>query len=100
MNRKEETNMSVVLKGSQKAVIVGQDWGPAVTKTIVKLEGKVKADSVSAEDFTVFETKESFNLQKVQQRILQSTLNLILKEKFLQHTPVMRAVKRQTTLSL
>ena len=61
MNRKEETNMSVVLKGSQKAVIVGQDWGPAVTKTIVKLEGKVKADSVSAEDFTVIETKESFN---------------------------------------
>ncbi len=59
--KKEETNMSVVLNGSQKAVVVGQDWGPAVTKTIVKFDGKVKADSVSAEDFTVVETKESFN---------------------------------------
>ena len=57
----EESVMSDTLKGSQKAVIVGQDWGPAVAKTIIKLDGKVKADSVSAEDFTVTETKESFN---------------------------------------
>jgi predicted peptidase len=53
--------LSDTLKGSQKAVIVGQDWGPVVTKTIIKLDGKVKADSVSAEDFKVVETKESFN---------------------------------------
>ena len=58
---KEDENVSKVLKGSQKAVVVGQDWGPAVTKTILKLDSKVKADSVSAEDFTVVETKESFN---------------------------------------
>lgn len=58
---KEEENVSSVLQGSQKVVVVGQDWGPAVTKTIVKFDGKVKADSVSAEDFAVVETKESFN---------------------------------------
>ena len=44
---KEDENVSKVLKGSQKAVVVGQDWGPAVTKTILKLDSKVKADSVS-----------------------------------------------------
>ena len=53
---KEEENVSKVLKGSQKVVVLGQDWGPAVTKTIIKFDGKVKADSVSAEDFTVVET--------------------------------------------
>ena len=58
---KEETNVSVTLKGSQKAVVLGQDWGPAVAKTIIKFDGKVMADSVSAEDFSVVETKESFN---------------------------------------
>ncbi len=59
--QKEEAAVSKELKGSQKAVIVGQDWGPAVTKTILKLDEKVKADSVSAEDFKVVETKEMFN---------------------------------------
>ena len=58
---KEAEVENVVLKGSQKVVIEGQDWGPAVTKTIIKFDSKVKADSVSAEDFTVLETKESFN---------------------------------------
>ena len=58
---KEEENVSKVLKGNQKVVVLGQDWGPAVAKTIIKFDSKVKADSVSAEDFTVVETKESFN---------------------------------------
>lgn len=58
---KEETKVAKELNGSQRAVIVGQDWGPAVTKTIVKLDEKVKADSVSADDFKVVETKEMFN---------------------------------------
>ena len=58
---KEETKVAKELNGSQRAVIVGQDWGPAVTKTMVKLDEKVKADSVSADDFKVVETKEMFN---------------------------------------
>ncbi len=62
---KEEEEVEIVmskeLSGSQKVVIEGQDWGPAVKKTVLKLDGAVKADSVSAEDFAVIETKESFN---------------------------------------
>ena len=56
-----ENTMGKELKGTQTAVIEGQDWGPAVTKTIIKLDEKVKADSVNADSFTVTETKESFN---------------------------------------
>ncbi len=53
--------MSKELKASQKVVIVGQDWGPAVTKTILKFDEKISADSVAADDFQVKETKEMFN---------------------------------------
>ncbi|MBQ6589738.1 MAG: prolyl oligopeptidase family serine peptidase [Butyrivibrio sp.] len=58
---KEENTVSKELTASQRAVIVGQDWGPAVTKTILKFDEKVKETSVSAEDFKVMETKEMFN---------------------------------------
>ncbi len=53
--------MGETLKGSQKVVIEGQNWGPAVVKTIVELSDVVTADSVSADDFKVVEVKESFN---------------------------------------
>ena len=49
------------LSGTQTAVVMGDDWGPAVTKTILHLDRQVTADSVSAEDFGVSETKEQFN---------------------------------------
>lgn len=58
---KEEASDSMEVKASQKVVIVGQDWGPAVTKTILKFDKKVATDSVTADDFQVKETKEMFN---------------------------------------
>ncbi len=59
---KEETKATVEeLSGSQKAVVMGDDWGPAVTKTIIHLTGEINGDSVNAEDFSVSETKEQFN---------------------------------------
>ena len=45
--------------GTQKAYIVGDDWGPAVTKTVITLDQAVDADSLDKDDFTVMETKES-----------------------------------------
>lgn len=47
--------------GSQRAVVIGDDWGPAVSKTIIHFDEAVDASSVSADTFTVSETKDSFN---------------------------------------
>lgn len=49
------------LTGNQMVVVEGQDWGPAVTKTIIKLNALVSADSINSDLFSVVETKESFN---------------------------------------
>ena len=46
---------------TQKIVIQGFDWGPAVTATIIRLEDAIQADSVRAGDFTVVEKKEAFD---------------------------------------
>lgn len=45
--------------GTQKAYIEGKDWGPAVTKTVIKLDKIIDADSVSKDDFTVEEEKQA-----------------------------------------
>ena len=42
--------------GTQKAYLVGDDWGSGVTKSIVTLDKTIKADSVSKGDFTVEQT--------------------------------------------
>lgn len=47
--------------GTQTVVIIGQDWGPAVTKTILTLNQAVAADSVTTDAFEVQETKTTFN---------------------------------------
>ncbi len=60
-NEKETEEMGNALKGTQKVVVIGQDYGPAVSKTIIKLDEKVSVDSVTADAFKVVETKESFN---------------------------------------
>ena len=60
-NTEKEEIMGKELTGTQKVVIEGQDWGPAVVKTIVELAEAVTADSVSPDDFKVVEVKESFN---------------------------------------
>ena len=44
--------------GTQKAYIVGDDWGPAVTKTVITLDKAVDAASLDKDDFSVMETKE------------------------------------------
>ncbi len=64
----EETNQESVdtaeVKGEQKAVVEGFDWGPGVTKTIVKLNKEVEKTDINKEDFNVVEKKESFDWEK------------------------------------
>ena len=49
------------LTGTQKVVVTGDDWGPAVEKTIITLDEAVDAASLDANKFFVTETKEAFN---------------------------------------
>lgn len=42
--------------GTQKAYLVGDDWGSGVTKSIMTLDKTIKADSVSKGDFKVEQT--------------------------------------------
>lgn len=56
-----DANTPVSLTGTQKAVVVGDDWGPAVTTTIIHFNDSIDSSSVSADTFSVSETKESFN---------------------------------------
>lgn len=45
-------------KGTQKVYVVGDDWGAAVSKTVLSLDKEVDASSVSADKFVVSETKQ------------------------------------------
>ena len=48
------------LTGTQKVVVSAEDWGPAVTKTILTLDAEVDPDSIRAEDFSVTEEREFY----------------------------------------
>ncbi|MDD8048627.1 MAG: prolyl oligopeptidase family serine peptidase [Thomasclavelia sp.] len=45
--------------GTQKAYVVGDDWGPAVTKTVLTLDKVIDADTVDASNFKVTEEKQA-----------------------------------------
>ncbi len=63
----------VTVTGTQKAYIIGDDWGPAVSKTIMTLDETIAADSVDAEDFTVVEEKLQTNWTTYQVEVGSST---------------------------
>ena len=56
-----DAEASASVTGTQKVVVVGDDWGPAVTTTIIHFNESIDASSVSADTFSVSENKESFN---------------------------------------
>ena len=58
---KQSKEDTVVANGTQKAYVVGEDWGPAVTKTVIKLDKAIDADSVDANNLSVVEEKTSTN---------------------------------------
>ena len=45
--------------GTQKAYIVGDDWGPAVTKTVINLNKTIASESVTKDKFIVSEEKNT-----------------------------------------
>ena len=55
----------VTASGTQKVYIVGDDWGPAVTKTVIELDKAIDSSSVSKEKFNVVEEKQSYTNQPV-----------------------------------
>ena len=55
----------VTASGTQKAYIVGDDWGPAVTKTVIELDKAIDSSTVSKEKFNVVEEKQSYTNQPV-----------------------------------
>lgn len=50
--------------GSQKAYIIGDDWGPAVSKTVINLDKKIDGTSVTKDKFVVEEAKEVYDWSK------------------------------------
>lgn len=58
---KQSREDTVVATGTQKAYVVGEDWGPAVSKTVIKLDKAIDADSVVAENLRVVEEKNVTN---------------------------------------
>jgi predicted peptidase len=55
---KADTSM---LSGSQKVVVSGDDWGPAVIKTVITFDAEVTGSSLAIESFKVREEKELSN---------------------------------------
>lgn len=49
---------TIMVSGTQKLVIIGDDWGPGVVKTILTLDTELDAQSLTKESFTVEEIKE------------------------------------------
>ena len=55
------TNEAIGKPGTQIAVVEGYEWGPAVMATILILPEAVRSKSVTADKFSVVESKESFD---------------------------------------
>lgn len=46
------------ITGTQRVTVIGEEWGAGVTKTTIKFDAKIAADSVAAEDFRIVENKD------------------------------------------
>ena len=59
--------------GTQKVFVVGDDWGPAVNKTILTLDKEVEASSLKVENFSVTEVKENTDWVTNVGEVIEST---------------------------
>lgn len=66
VNYSEQPSAPKVIYGTQKVFVVGDDWGPAVNKTILTLDQAVDATTLSKDNFFVYEIKESTNWTNMQ----------------------------------
>ncbi len=55
-----EEPQEVTMTGTQKVYVTGEDWGPAVSKTIITFDKTVDAASLSADSFAVKEEREYY----------------------------------------
>ena len=63
-------------KGTQKVYLVGDDWGVAVSKTILSLDKAIDASSVSIDKFVVKETKQWYGgVSTFQREILNAYIS-------------------------
>ncbi|MBE6110877.1 MAG: MBL fold metallo-hydrolase, partial [Erysipelotrichaceae bacterium] len=49
------------VSGTQIVEVTGDDWGPAVEKTVITLDEEITAESLDPDKFFVTETKEAFD---------------------------------------
>ena len=71
------------IKGSQKVVVTGDDWGPSVEKTIITLEEAVKAADLDPAKFAVKEKKEAFDwavFQPTTSKVSRKVLDVYLSD--------------------
>ncbi len=68
-----EKEVVETVSGTQKVFVVGDDWGPAVNKTILTLDKEVDATSLKAENFSVTEVKENTDWVTNVGEVIEST---------------------------
>lgn len=57
----EEGDAAGALAATQRVVVQGFAWGPAVTATILSFDEEIDVSALSPDDFVVIETKEAFD---------------------------------------
>ena len=68
-----EKEVVETVSGTQKVFVVGDDWGPAVNKTILTLDKEVEASSLKVENFSVTEVKENTDWVTNVGEVIEST---------------------------
>lgn len=57
-----ETTDPNTATGTQKPYVIGDDWGPGVSKTVLTLDKEIDPDSVSKDTFNVLENKNAIGM--------------------------------------
>lgn len=71
----KKTDSSMQIKtahGTQKAFLTADDWGPAVTKTVITFSREIDGDSLSPEKFAVIEEKSAFHYDTMKKDTVSS----------------------------
>lgn len=71
---------NIQINGTQKAFVDGDDWGPAVTKTVITLDQKISSASIGDEEneFNVSEHKQAFDYENGVYTLSDTNRNVIV----------------------
>lgn len=61
------------LTGTYSAFLQGNDWGENISRITLELDKTIDADTVSADDFSITETKEIFDWQLADKGVFETT---------------------------